>query len=206
MKDQFTVKDILTAVDDILKNQPNNTTNKKQYNETPIKEILGAVDGILKIQSIQKPEEEIIDKKPVKITKIENKNNVLEIKKNLNEKKEKKYDLMIPASTEEFKILKENFLKNEEVKEEINNSRKEKNITKKNYVPIKYKNKSKLNFNKIFTIIFVILIICLILFYENKEQIIIKYPQSSDFYSLLDEFIEYLKEYYNDFIKILFLN
>ncbi len=45
--------------------------------------------GILKIQSIQKPEEEIIDKKPVKITKIENKNNVLEIKKNLNEKKEK---------------------------------------------------------------------------------------------------------------------
>jgi predicted Zn finger-like uncharacterized protein len=89
-----------------------------------------------------------------------------------------------PASTEEFKILKENFLKNEEVKEEINNSRKE----------------------KIFTIIFVILIICLILFYENKEQIIIKYPQSSDFYSLLDEFIEYLKEYYNDFIKILFLN
>ncbi|MFZ9258344.1 MAG: hypothetical protein ACO236_07640 [Candidatus Nanopelagicaceae bacterium] len=105
MKDQFTVKDILTAVDDILKNQPNNTTNKKQYNETPIKEILGAVDGILKIQSIQKPEEEIIDKKPVKITKIENKNNVLEIKKNLNEKKEKKYDLMIINNAKDVLIL-----------------------------------------------------------------------------------------------------
>ena len=33
----------------------------------------------------------------------------------------------------------------QEVKEEINNSRKEKNITKKNYVPIKYKNKYKNN-------------------------------------------------------------
>ena len=105
MKDQFTVKDILTAVDDILKNQPNNTTNKKQYNETPIKEILGAVDGILKIQSIQKIEEKIIDKKPVKIKKIENKNKVLEIKKNLNEKKEKKYDLMIINNAKDVLIL-----------------------------------------------------------------------------------------------------
>ncbi|MFN5133332.1 MAG: hypothetical protein ACK5D6_04455, partial [Candidatus Fonsibacter sp.] len=73
-----------------------------------------------------------------------------------------------------------------------------------NYVPIKYKNKSKFNFNKIFIIIFIILIICLILFYENKEQIIIKYTSLSDIYNLLDEFIEYLKEYYSDFIKILF--
>ena len=113
-----------------------------------------------------------------------------------------------PASTEEFKILKENFLKNEEVKEEINNSRKEKNITKKNYVPIKYKNKSKLNFNKIFTIIFVILIICLILFYENKEQIIIKYPNLSDIYNLFDEFIEYLKfnQFKNQKKKVLVKN
>ena len=98
MKDKFTVKDILTAVDDILKNQPSNTNNKNQFNETPIKEILGAVDEIFKIQPIQKSEEKIIDKKPVKITKIENKNNDLEIKKNLNEKKDKKYDLMIILS------------------------------------------------------------------------------------------------------------
>ncbi len=109
-----------------------------------------------------------------------------------------------PASTEEFKILKENSLKNNEINEEINNSKKEKSITKKNYVPIKYKNKSKFNFNKIFIIIFIILIICLILFYENKEQIIIKYPNLLDIYNLLDEFIEYLNEYYSDFIKILF--
>ena len=105
MKDQFNVKDILNAVDDILKNQTNNITNKKLYNETPIKEILGAVDGILKIQSIQKIEEKIIDKKPVKITKIENKNKVLEIKKNLNEKKEKKYDLMIINNAKDVLIL-----------------------------------------------------------------------------------------------------
>lgn len=105
MKDQFNVKDILNAVDDILKNQTNNITNKKQYNETPIKEILGAVDGILKIQSIQKIEEKIIDTKPIKITKIENKNKVLEIKKNLNEKKEKKYDLMIINNAKDVLIL-----------------------------------------------------------------------------------------------------
>jgi predicted Zn finger-like uncharacterized protein len=109
-----------------------------------------------------------------------------------------------PASTEEFKILKENSLKNKEINEEINNLKIEKSITKKNYFPIKYKNKSKFNFNKIFIIIFVILIICLILLYENKEQIMIKYPNLSDIYNLLDEFIEYLKEYYDDFIKILF--
>ena len=77
---------------------------KEEINNS-IKEILGAVDGILKIQSIQKPEEEIIDKKPVKITKIENKNNVLEIKKNLNEKKEKKYDLMIINNAKDVLIL-----------------------------------------------------------------------------------------------------
>ena len=109
-----------------------------------------------------------------------------------------------PASTEEFKILKENFLKSKEVKEEINNSRKDKNIAKKNYVPIKYKNKSKFNLNIIFIIIFIILIICLILFFENKEQIIIKYPNLSEINNLLDEFMEYLNEYYSDFIKILF--
>jgi predicted Zn finger-like uncharacterized protein len=109
-----------------------------------------------------------------------------------------------PASTEESKILKENILRNEEIKEEINNSKREKNITKKNYVPIKYKSKSKLNFNKILIVILIILIISLILFYENKEQIIIKYPNLLDIYNLLDEFIEYLKENYSDFIKILF--
>jgi predicted Zn finger-like uncharacterized protein len=109
-----------------------------------------------------------------------------------------------PASTEEYKILKENILRNEEIKEEVNNSKREKNITKKNYVPIKYKSKSKFNFNKVLIIIFIILIIFLILLNENKEQIIIKYPNLSNIYNLLDEFIEYLKENYSDFIKILF--
>jgi predicted Zn finger-like uncharacterized protein len=108
------------------------------------------------------------------------------------------------ASTEEFKILKENSLKNDEINEGINNPKKEKGITKKNYVPIKYQNKSKFNLNIIFIIIFIILIICLILFFENKEQIIIKYPNLSEINNLLDEFMEYLNEYYSDFIKILF--
>ena len=76
-----------------------------KVNETPIKEILGAVDEIFKIQPIQKSEEKIIDKKPVKITKIENKSNDLEIKKNLNEKKDKKYDLMIINNAKDVLIL-----------------------------------------------------------------------------------------------------
>ena len=105
MKDQFTIKDILTAVDDILKIQSNNTINEKQSNKNSIKEILESVDRASKIQSIQKSEEKIIDKKQVKITKIENKNNDLEIKKILNEKKNRKYDLMIIKNTKDVLIL-----------------------------------------------------------------------------------------------------
>jgi hypothetical protein len=105
MKDQFTVKDILTAVDDILKIQSNNTISEKQFNKNSIKEILESVDRTSKIQSIQKSEEKIIDKKQVKITKIENKNNDLEIKKIPNEKKDRKYDLMIIKNTKDVLIL-----------------------------------------------------------------------------------------------------
>ena len=105
-----------------------------------------------------------------------------------------------PASSEEFKILKENAIKEEKEKKDKNQkSIKEKST--KNYVPIKYENKSNLNYNKIFLSILIILIIGMTIIFENKEFILSKNPQFTDFYNLLEEFAEYLKTYYTNFIE-----
>ena len=61
-----------------------------------------------------------------------------------------------PASSEEFKILKENLIKENEDKEKANDQKPIKEKINKNYVPIKYQNKSKINFNKVFLIVFII--------------------------------------------------
>ncbi len=108
-----------------------------------------------------------------------------------------------PASSEEFKILKENAIKEEkEKKEEKDKDQKSiKEKSTKNYVPIKYENKSNLNYNKIFLSILIILIIGMTIIFENKEFILSKNPQFTDFYSLLEEFAEYLKTYYTNFIE-----
>ena len=37
--------------------------------------------------------------------------------------------------------------------------------------------------------------------FENKEFILSKNPQFTDFYNLLEEFAEYLKTYYTNFIE-----
>ena len=108
-----------------------------------------------------------------------------------------------PASSEEFKILKENAIKEEkEKKEEKDKDQKSiKEKSTKNYVPIKYENKSNLNYNKIFLSILIILIIGMTIIFENKEFILSKNPQFTDFYNLLEEFAEYLKTYYTNFIE-----
>ena len=102
-----------------------------------------------------------------------------------------------PASSEEFKVLKENHIKEEEEKKE---KAKSQNTTKekpsKNYVPIKYENKSKINYTKIFFIILIVLIIGITFVFENREAILSKNSQFADFFSLLEEFVEYLKNYY----------
>ena len=108
-----------------------------------------------------------------------------------------------PASSEEFKILKENLIKENEDKEKANDQKPIKEKTSKNYVPIKYQNKSKINFNKVFLIIFIISIIGIIFIFENKEYILSKNPNFIDFFSLLEEFVEYLKQYYSDIIETL---
>ena len=107
-----------------------------------------------------------------------------------------------PASSEEFKILKENHIKTEEEKKEkAKNQKPIKEKSSKNYVPIKYQNKSKINYTKIFLTILIVSIIGMAVSFENREYILGKNPEFADFFSLLEEFVEYLKKYYSDIIE-----
>jgi len=108
-----------------------------------------------------------------------------------------------PASSEEFKVLKDNHIKEEErKKEEAKNQKPKKEKPGKNYIPIKYENKSKINYNKIFLTILIISIIGIAVGFENREYILNKNPEFTDFFGLLEEFVEYLKIYYTDIIEI----
>ena len=107
-----------------------------------------------------------------------------------------------PASSEEFKVLKDNYIKEEEEKKEKTKNQKPiKEKSTKNYIPIKYENKSKINYTKIFLTILIITIIGTAVSFENREYILSKNPELADFFSLLEEFVEYLKKYYSDIIE-----
>jgi len=107
-----------------------------------------------------------------------------------------------PASSEEFKVLKENQIKQEEEKKEKSKNQKIiKEKPSKNNVPIKYENKSKINYTKIFLTILIVSIIGMAVSFENREYILGKNPEFADFFSLLEEFVEYLKKYYSDIIE-----
>ena len=107
-----------------------------------------------------------------------------------------------PASSEEFKVLKEIHIKEEEEKKEkAKNQKPIKEKSGKNYVPIKYENKSKINYTKIFLTILIISTIGIAISFENREYILGKNPELADFFSLLEEFVEYLKQYYLDIIE-----
>ena len=108
-----------------------------------------------------------------------------------------------PASSDEFKVLRENHIKEEEEKKvKAKNQKPIKEKSSKNYIPIKYENKSKTNSNKIFLIILVISIIGIAFSFENREYILSKNPELADFFILLEEFVEYLKKYYSDIIEV----
>ena len=108
-----------------------------------------------------------------------------------------------PASSEEFKVLKDNHIKEEEKKkEEAKNQKPKKEKPGKNYIPIKYENKSKINYSKIFLTILIISIIGMAISFENREYILNKNPEFVDFFGLLEEFVEYLKIYYSDIIEV----
>jgi len=108
-----------------------------------------------------------------------------------------------PASPEEFKVLKDNHIKEEEKKkEEAKNQKLIKEKSGKNYIPIKYENKSKINYSKIFLTILIFSIIGMAVSFENREYILNKNPEFTDFFGLLEEFVEYLKIYYSDIIEV----
>jgi predicted Zn finger-like uncharacterized protein len=108
-----------------------------------------------------------------------------------------------PASSEEFKVLKDNHIKEEEKKkEEAKNQKPKKEKPGKNYIPIKYENKSKINYSKIFLTILILSIIGMAVGFENREYILNKNPEFADFFGLLEEFVEYLKIYYSDIIEV----
>jgi len=112
-----------------------------------------------------------------------------------------------PASTEEFKLLKENLVKekkNIEIKAENKKNLKDKD--KKNYIPIKYKDKSDTSYFKILFIILFIIFVGLIFTYENRAFLSGQYPELNEFFVLFEEFAEYLDQYYKDLLEIFFLN
>jgi len=112
-----------------------------------------------------------------------------------------------PASTEEFKLLKENLVKekkNIEIKAENKKNLKDKD--KKNFIPIKYKDKSNTSYFKILIIIFFIIFVGLILTYENRAFLSGQYPELNEFFVLFEEFAEYLDQYYKNLLEIFFLN
>jgi hypothetical protein len=103
MNQDYSVKDILNAVDDILNVKSTQESKKKITNEIPVKDILSAVDNILKVKSIQAPAKEIINE-------IYQKNdNAKKIAKNPEHKKEdemkKKYDLLVVNNAKDILIL-----------------------------------------------------------------------------------------------------
>jgi hypothetical protein len=103
MKQDYSVKDILNAVDDILKVKSIQETNRKIANEIPVKDILSAVDNILKVKSLQIPAKKIINEIYVENESAKKLVGNLESKKE-NEMK-KKYDLLVINNAKDILIL-----------------------------------------------------------------------------------------------------
>jgi hypothetical protein len=103
MKQDYSVKDILNAVDDILNVKFSHESEKKVTNEIPVKDILSAVDNILKVKSIQSTAKKIINKIYVKNDNEKKLINNLESKK--ENEMEKKYDLLVVNNAKDILIL-----------------------------------------------------------------------------------------------------
>ena len=103
MKQDYSVKDILNAVDDILNVKSAQESNKKIANEIPVKDILSAVDNILKVKSFQSPAKKVISEIYVENDSAKKLVDNLESKKK-NEMK-KKYDLLVVNNAKDILIL-----------------------------------------------------------------------------------------------------
>ena len=103
MKQDYSVKDILNAVDDILEVKSTQESKREIANEIPVKDILNAVDNILKVKSIQDPAKEIINEFSVKNEGAKKLINNMESKK--ENKIKKKYDLLVVNNAKDILIL-----------------------------------------------------------------------------------------------------
>jgi len=102
MKQDYSVKDILNAVEDILKVKPTQESKKKITNEIPVKDILNVVDNILKLKPIQESTRKIINEVSAKNEDLKKLINNMESKK---ENKMKKYDLLVVNNAKDILIL-----------------------------------------------------------------------------------------------------
>ena len=103
MKQDYSVKDILNAVDDILKVKSTQESKREIANEIPAKDILNAVDNILKVKSIQDPAKKIINEFSAKNEGAKKLINNMESKK--ENKIKKKYDLLVVNNAKDILIL-----------------------------------------------------------------------------------------------------
>jgi hypothetical protein len=103
MKQDYSVKDILNAVDDILKVKSTQESKAKITNEIPVKDILNAVDNILKVKPIHESAKKIINQFSIKNESTKKFISNPESKKE-NELK-KKYDLLVVNNAKDILIL-----------------------------------------------------------------------------------------------------
>ena len=105
MKQDYSVKDILNAVDDILKVKSSQESKKKIANEIPVKDILSAVDNILKVKSIQSPVKKIKNEIYLENESTKKVVSNLESTKEKENEIKKKYDLLVMNNAKDILIL-----------------------------------------------------------------------------------------------------
>ncbi|CAO6127274.1 hypothetical protein MCEMAEM19_00721 [Candidatus Pelagibacterales bacterium] len=103
MKQDYSVKDILSAVDDLLKVKSAQESTKKITDEIPVKDILSTIDNILKVKSIKDPAKKIINEIYVKNDSTKKLIADPEFKK--ENKMKKKYDLLVVNNAKDILIL-----------------------------------------------------------------------------------------------------
>jgi hypothetical protein len=103
MKQDYSIKDILNAVDNILKVKSTQELKKEIKDEIPVKDFLNAVDNIFKIKPIQQSTKKIINQVSVKN---DNKNKFINKQESQKENEiKKKYDLLVINNAKDVLIL-----------------------------------------------------------------------------------------------------
>ncbi len=103
MKQDYSVNEILNAVDDILKAKSLKELDKKISNEIHVKDILNAVDNILKVKTIEEPVKKVENEITLKNNNLKKTINIQSVKKENQIKK--KYDLLVINNAKDVLIL-----------------------------------------------------------------------------------------------------